>query len=62
MPEHIKMPDLPPIVRYLASGEQSVFTYPFPIFASEDLVVYLNGAKQISGFDIAGAGIHPAAP
>lgn len=56
MPEHIKMPDLPPIVRYLASGEQTVFTYPFPIFASEDLVVYLNGAKQISGFDIAGAG------
>nr|BDD44019.1 hypothetical protein 12 [Alphaproteobacteria bacterium] len=56
MPEHIKMPDVTPIVRYVADGVQTVFTYPFPIFASEDLVVYLNGAKQISGFDIAGAG------
>ncbi len=56
MTEHIKMPDITPIVRYLADGEQTVFTYPFPIFASEDLVVYFNGAKQISGFDIAGAG------
>lgn len=56
MTEHIKMPDIPPLVRYLADGIQTVFTYPFPIFASEDLVVYLNGAKQVSGFSISGAG------
>ena len=56
MPEHIKMPDVTPVVRYLADGEQTVFAYPFPIFASEDLVVYLNGARQVSGFDIAGEG------
>lgn len=56
MTEHIKMPDVIPIVRYLADGAQTVFTYPFPVFASEDLVIYLNGAKQISGFTIAGAG------
>lgn len=56
MPEHIKMPDITPIVRYVADGVQTAFTYPFPIFASEDLAVYLNGAKQISGFDISGAG------
>lgn len=53
---HIQMPDIPPIVRYLADGVETVFTYPFPVFASEDLKVYLNGAPQISGFDIAGAG------
>lgn len=56
MPEHIKMPAVTPAVRYLANGSQTEFSYPFPIFASEDLIVYLNGAKQISGFDITGAG------
>jgi hypothetical protein len=56
MTDHIKMPEITPIVRYNASGTQTVFTYPFPIFASEDLAVYLNGARQISGFTIAGAG------
>ncbi len=56
MPEHIKMPDVTPIVRYTADGEQTVFAYPFPIFASEDLKVYLNGAQQVSGFVIFGAG------
>ena len=56
MTEHIKMPAVTPIVRYNADGVQTVFTYPFPIFASEDLSVYLNGAKQISGFTITGAG------
>lgn len=54
---HIQMPDITPIVRYLADGVQTVFTYPFPIFASEDLKIYINGAPQIGGFDIAGAGI-----
>ena len=56
MPEHIKMPAVTPIARYLADGDQTIFAYPFPIFASEDLAVYVNGAKRISGFDIAGAG------
>ncbi|MFN3700110.1 MAG: glycosyl hydrolase family 28-related protein [Alphaproteobacteria bacterium] len=56
MTEHIKMPDIVPIIRYLANGVQAEFTYPFPIFASEDLLVYLNGARQISGFTITGAG------
>jgi hypothetical protein len=56
MTEHIKMPDVTPIVRYLANGTQTAFVYPFPIFASEDLNVYLNGAPQISGFTITGSG------
>ncbi len=56
MTEHIKMPAVTPVTRYLADGDQTEFTYPFPIFASEDLAVYIAGAKQISGFDIAGAG------
>lgn len=54
--EHIKMPDVAPLVRYLADGETAIFEYPFPVFASEDISVYFDGARQFSGFTIAGAG------
>ncbi len=56
MPEHIKMPEVMPIVRYLSNGVQTLFTYPFPIFASEDLIVSFDGAEQNSGFDVLDAG------
>ncbi len=56
MTEHIKMPDVAPLVRYLANGTQTEFSYPFPVFASEDIAVYLDGAPQPGGFDVAGAG------
>jgi hypothetical protein len=56
MTDHIKMPDVVPVVRTLASGAQNVFAYPFPIFASEDLAVYFDGARQYSGFTVAGSG------
>ncbi len=56
MTDHIKMPDVAPVVRVLANGVQTVFEYPFPVFASEDLHVHFNGARQVSGFDIEGAG------
>ncbi len=56
MTEHIKVPAVEPLVRYVANGTQTVFAYPFPIFASEDLKVYFDGAEQASGFDISDAG------
>lgn len=56
MTEHIKIPNTTPIVRYSANGVDSAFEYAFPIFASEDLAVYLDGAQQASGFTINGAG------
>jgi hypothetical protein len=56
MTEHIKMPDVTPLVRYVANGAQTAFPYPFPIFASEDMAVYKNGAITVSGFDITGEG------
>lgn len=56
MSEHIKIPDTVPIVRYIADGTQTVFVYPFPIFASEDIAVYLDGAKQTFGFTVEDAG------
>lgn len=56
MPEHIKMPDITPIVRYVADGIDTNYSYPFPIFASEDMQVFFDGAPQVSGFIIDGAG------
>ncbi|PCI99237.1 MAG: hypothetical protein COB14_06440 [Alphaproteobacteria bacterium] len=56
MPEHIKMPDITPIVRYVADGVDTNYSYPFPIFASEDMHVFFDGAPQVSGFTIDGAG------
>ncbi|NBX65895.1 MAG: hypothetical protein EBQ96_02755 [Proteobacteria bacterium] len=53
---HIKIPDVVPLVRYTANGTQTVFAYPFPIFASEDIAVYFNGAEQVSDFTVSGAG------
>lgn len=55
--EHIKMPDVAPLARYLADGAQTVFEYPFPIFASGNIAVYFDGAPQFSGFTVAGAGV-----
>ena len=56
MSEHIKMPDITPIIRYNADGVMTSYTYSFPVFASEDLAVYLDGARQTYGFTINGAG------
>jgi hypothetical protein len=54
--DHIKMPEVEPIVRYLADGTNAAFAYPFPIFEVGDLVVSLDGAVQASGFTVTGAG------
>lgn len=56
MTQHIKMPAVSPLVRYVANGVQTDFQYDFPIFASEDMAVYFDGARQYSGFDITDAG------
>lgn len=53
MSGHIKIPDIAPLIRVLADGIEREFEFPFPIFASEDLSVYFDGAKQSGGFDIA---------
>lgn len=53
---HIKIPDVEPIVRYTANGTQTVFAFPFPVFASEDIYVAKDGAVQASGYTVTGAG------
>lgn len=56
MSEHIKMPDVTPLVRLLANGISTEFEFPFPVFASEDVHVELDGAPQTTGFSVTGAG------
>lgn len=56
MTDHIKMPDIAPLVRLVGNGTQISFEFPFPIFASEDLHVYIDGAEQTAGYSITGAG------
>jgi hypothetical protein len=56
MTDHIKMPDVVPVVRLLANGTQTSFVFPFPVFASEDVAVAIDSAPQISGFSVGGAG------
>lgn len=54
--EHIKMPAVAPLVRVLADGVQTSFSYNFPVFKDTDLKIYFDGAPQISGFTVTGAG------
>ena len=56
MTDHLQVPRGIPRVQYSADGRQTAFTYPFPIFASEDLEVYLGAALQQAGYTVAGAG------
>lgn len=41
--------DIKPLVQYTAAGGQTVFTYPFPITAEADIVVYVNASLQALG-------------
>jgi hypothetical protein len=56
MAEHIRIGDVAPRVQYAADGVQTVFAYPFPIFAAEDLEVRVAGDLVASGFAISGVG------
>ena len=56
MAEHIRIGDVAPRVHYVASGGQTVFVYPFPIFDIADLEVRVDGLLLGSGFAVAGAG------
>lgn len=56
MSDHIVIGDIRPRIQYTADGTQTVFTYPFPIFADADLKVYLGDALQSGGYTVGGAG------
>ena len=56
MTNSFSIPPVAPLVRLVANGSQTVFAYPFPVFAETDVLVALNGAVQSSGYDVSGAG------
>jgi hypothetical protein len=56
MLEHIVIGDVAPRVQYVASGAQTAFTFPFPIFKPADLEVFLDGVRIGSGYVVTGAG------
>ena len=57
MPNSLQIPRGTPRVQYVADGRQTAFPFPFPIFASEDLAVYLGAALQSTGFTVSGSGV-----
>lgn len=57
MPEHITISATEPIIRYLASGTQTIYSFPFPIFKSDDLEIRIDGAIQNSAYNVDGAGL-----
>ncbi len=57
MPEHIRIGDVAPRIHYVASGTQSAFTFPFPIFAAADLDLFVDGLEQAHGYTVEGAGL-----
>jgi hypothetical protein len=57
MTEHVKVPAVPPRVGHVADGAQRAFAFPFAIFATEDVEVFLGAAPQAVGFSVAGAGV-----
>lgn len=56
MPTHIQIGDITPRLQYIADGTQTSFIYPFPIFQTDDLKIYLDDTLQSTGFSISGAG------
>ncbi len=58
MTTHIKIPESLPWRQYTAADGQTVFDYPFPVFDSSDLAVYINGTLATEGVDyiVQGAG------
>ena len=47
--------DPEPLVRYGGDGSRTSFPFPFPVLASDDLLVYI-GASPATGFSITGIG------
>jgi hypothetical protein len=44
-------------IRYTAAGGQTTFAYPFKIFESGDLDVYVNGLLQSGGYTVTNVGV-----
>ncbi|RAU23804.1 hypothetical protein CU669_01570 [Paramagnetospirillum kuznetsovii] len=58
MTDHIQVGDAAPRIQYAASGSQTAFTFPFPVFTAADLEVWLDQTRQTTpAYSISGVGI-----
>ncbi|MGF1639787.1 MAG: hypothetical protein ACFCUO_02440, partial [Rhodospirillales bacterium] len=53
---HIKIGDIAPRIQHTATGTQTHFDFPFPIFQAADLEVHLDDVEQATGYVVHGAG------
>ncbi|WP_417832478.1 hypothetical protein [Terasakiella sp.] len=56
MSENIVIGDVRPRIQAVGDGILSTFVFPFAIFKETDLEVYLDDARQLSGYSVIGAG------
>ena len=57
MSNHIKIHGVIPRIQYTADGNLTTFTFPFAIFSTDDVEVYLNDTKQSSDqYSVSGTG------
>lgn len=58
MSTHIQIGDITPRIQYTGDGSQTVFTYPFPIFADADMEVYEDTTLKTltADYTVSGAG------
>ena len=52
--DHVKVPNARPRNEYVADGQQTTFSFTFPILQEAHLAVYLNDTQASSGFNIIG--------
>ncbi|WP_419797623.1 MAG: hypothetical protein ACNI26_15180 [Terasakiella sp.] len=56
MSENIVIGDVRPRIQAVGDGILSTFVFPFAIFKETDMEVYLDDARQLSGYSVNGAG------
>ena len=58
MADHIQIGDISPRIQYTGDGAQTVFTYPFPIFAEADIEAFEDATLDTitTHYTVAGAG------
>lgn len=56
MSRQLVINDVSPSVQYLADGVQTAFIFPFAIFKAEDLQVWADAERILSGFTLSGVG------
>lgn len=52
MTQFNSVPDVAPLVRYVADGVQREFEFAFGVFGTGDVQILINGALQVGGYDV----------